>query len=147
MRTLLLPWRCSDYGGLLVTFPPVYIPVARMRPHMLHVLNIYMYMYILHVCIYMYMYIYTLCVSLIMHTLCSQNTLHTVDHGASGPIRCNRCKTYMNPFVRFVDGGRQYLCPICQCSNEGEWKGARGGGGGERGGGEVGMRPTVHVIR
>ena len=56
-------------------------------------------------------------------TLCSfyisQNTLHLVDHGASGPIRCNRCKAYMNPFARFIDGGRQYLCPICQCSNSG----------------------------
>ena len=49
-----------------------------------------------------------------------QNTLHLVDHGTGGPLRCNRCKTYMNPFVRFVDGGRQYICPICQCSNEGE---------------------------
>jgi protein transport protein SEC24 len=47
-----------------------------------------------------------------------ENTIHLVDHGAGGPLRCNRCKTYMNPFVRFVDGGRQYLCPICQCSNE-----------------------------
>ena len=26
----------------------------------------------------------------------------------------------MNPYCRFVDGGRQYICPICQCSNEGE---------------------------
>lgn len=48
----------------------------------------------------------------------AENTLHLVDHGASGPIRCNRCKAYMNPFARFIDGGRQYYCPICQCSNE-----------------------------
>jgi protein transport protein SEC24 len=47
-----------------------------------------------------------------------ENTLHLVDHGAGGPLRCNRCKTYINPFVRFVDGGRKYLCPICQCSND-----------------------------
>ena len=26
----------------------------------------------------------------------------------------------MNPFARFIDGGRQYLCPVCECSNEGE---------------------------
>ena len=49
-----------------------------------------------------------------------QNTLHLVDHGSGGPIRCNRCKAYMNPYARFIDGGRRYLCPICQCSNEGE---------------------------
>ena len=48
-----------------------------------------------------------------------QNNLQVVDHGPGGPIRCNRCKTYMNPNCRFVDGGRQYVCPICQCSNEG----------------------------
>lgn len=27
----------------------------------------------------------------------------------------------MNPFARYIDGGRRYLCPVCQCSNEGEW--------------------------
>ena len=42
-----------------------------------------------------------------------------VDHGASGPIRCKRCKAYMNPFSRFMDGGRQYICAFCQCNNEG----------------------------
>ncbi len=55
--------------------------------------------------------------------VCVQNTMNNttlVDHGPSGPLRCNRCKAYMNPYARFVDGGRQYLCPICQCSNEGE---------------------------
>ena len=64
-----------------------------------------------------------------------QNTLRLVDHGPGGPIRCNRCKAYMNPFARFIDGGRQYLCPVCECSNEGEgcvrdgdvWGWGRGG--------------------
>ena len=51
-----------------------------------------------------------------------QNTLYVVNHTPSGPTRCNRCKAYMNPFCRFVDGGRQYVCPICQCSNEGRQK-------------------------
>ena len=62
------------------------------------------------------------CMQCTLYTVCTpiQNTLHLVDHGTGGPLRCNRCKTYMNPFVRFVDGGRQYICPICQCSNEGE---------------------------
>ena len=55
-----------------------------------------------------------------------QNTLHLVDHGPGGPIRCNRCKAYMNPFARFIDGGRQYLCPVCECSNEGEGVGCWG---------------------
>lgn len=47
-----------------------------------------------------------------------ENVLRLVDHGPQGPLRCNRCKAYMNPFARFIDGGRQYICPICQCSNE-----------------------------
>ena len=48
-----------------------------------------------------------------------QNTLYVVNLTPSGPTRCNRCKAYMNPFCRFIDGGRRYVCPICQCSNEG----------------------------
>ncbi len=49
-----------------------------------------------------------------------QNTLELVDCGAGGPIRCNRCKAYMSPYARFIDGGRKYMCPVCQCSNEGQ---------------------------
>ena len=52
-------------------------------------------------------------------TLFLQNTLYLVDHGPSGPIRCNRCKAYMNPNCRYIDGGRHYECPICLCNNEG----------------------------
>ena len=65
----------------------------------------------------------SLCLSLslsLINAFLLQNNLQVVDHGVGGPIRCNRCKTYMNPNCRFVDGGRQYVCPICQCSNEGE---------------------------
>ena len=44
----------------------------------------------------------------------------------------------MNPFARFIDGGRQYLCPVCECSNEGEGCVRDGDvwGWGERGEGE-----------
>ena len=56
----------------------------------------------------------------LVFSLLPQYSLHLVDHGNIGPIRCNRCKAYMNPYARFVDGGRRYLCPICQCSNEGK---------------------------
>lgn len=27
---------------------------------------------------------------------------------ATGPVRCNRCKAYMSPLMRFMDGGRRY---------------------------------------
>ena len=48
-----------------------------------------------------------------------QNPLQLVDHGANGPVRCNRCKAYMNPFMQFIDGGRRFLCNICNYSSEG----------------------------
>lgn len=41
-----------------------------------------------------------------------------VDFGDSGPIRCGRCRAYINPFMRFEDGGRQYKCVFCGAQNE-----------------------------
>ncbi|XP_078576738.1 protein transport protein Sec24C-like isoform X4 [Branchiostoma floridae x Branchiostoma japonicum] len=38
-----------------------------------------------------------------------------VDHGAAGPVRCNRCKAYMCPFMQFVEGGRRFMCSFCSC--------------------------------
>lgn len=50
-----------------------------------------------------------------------QAPLRIMDYSAGpiGPVRCNRCKAYMNPFVQFVDGGRRFLCNICTYSSEG----------------------------
>jgi protein transport protein SEC24 len=28
-----------------------------------------------------------------------------VDYGEEGPFRCHRCKAYVNPFMKFLDGG------------------------------------------
>lgn len=36
-----------------------------------------------------------------------------VDSGERGPIRCTRCRAYINPFVTFVRGGRSFQCNIC----------------------------------
>ncbi|ORY06568.1 hypothetical protein K493DRAFT_203088 [Basidiobolus meristosporus CBS 931.73] len=44
--------------------------------------------------------------------------LQLVDFGENGPIRCNRCQAYINPFVTFVDGGRKFICNLCQFANE-----------------------------
>ncbi|GKB82510.1 transport protein Sec24-like protein, partial [Tanacetum coccineum] len=33
-----------------------------------------------------------------------------VDFGESGPVRCSRCKGYINPFMKFVDQGRRFIC-------------------------------------
>ncbi|XP_056156037.1 protein transport protein Sec24D [Lampris incognitus] len=44
--------------------------------------------------------------------------LYVVNHGETGPIRCNRCKAYMCPYMQFIDGGRRYQCGFCSCVNE-----------------------------
>jgi protein transport protein SEC24 len=36
-----------------------------------------------------------------------------VDFGEGGPVRCTRCKAYMNAFMAFVDAGRKFRCNIC----------------------------------
>ncbi|XP_068611788.1 protein transport protein Sec24D isoform X2 [Brachionichthys hirsutus] len=47
-----------------------------------------------------------------------ENPLFVVDHGETGPIRCNRCKAYMCPYMQFLDGGRRFQCGFCNCVNE-----------------------------
>ncbi|NWU96232.1 SC24D protein, partial [Upupa epops] len=44
--------------------------------------------------------------------------LYLVNHGETGPIRCNRCKAYMCPFMQFIEGGRRYQCGFCSCIND-----------------------------
>ncbi|NXR10612.1 SC24D protein, partial [Semnornis frantzii] len=47
-----------------------------------------------------------------------QTPLYIVNHGETGPIRCNRCKAYMCPFMQFIEGGRRYQCGFCSCVND-----------------------------
>nr|CDJ85615.1 Zinc finger and Sec23 Sec24 trunk region and Sec23 Sec24 beta-sandwich and Sec23 Sec24 helical region and Gelsolin region domain containing protein [Haemonchus contortus] len=39
-----------------------------------------------------------------------------IDLGPGGPVRCQRCKAYMCPFMEFQDGGRRFRCPFCHAS-------------------------------
>ncbi|XP_067256107.1 protein transport protein Sec24D isoform X1 [Chanodichthys erythropterus] len=48
----------------------------------------------------------------------NETPLYIVNHGETGPIRCNRCKAYMCPYMQFIDGGRRYQCGFCSCINE-----------------------------
>ncbi|XP_073140729.1 protein transport protein SEC24 A [Henckelia pumila] len=41
-----------------------------------------------------------------------------VNFGATGIIRCRRCRTYVNPFVTFTDHGRKWRCNICSLLND-----------------------------
>ncbi|XP_075891540.1 protein transport protein Sec24D isoform X2 [Nelusetta ayraudi] len=48
----------------------------------------------------------------------NETPLFVVSHGETGPIRCNRCKAYMCPYMQFIDGGRRFQCGFCSCVNE-----------------------------
>ncbi|XP_073013012.1 protein transport protein SEC24 C-like [Typha latifolia] len=48
----------------------------------------------------------------------SDDPIQLVDFGEIGPLRCSRCKGYINPFMRFVDQGRRFICNLCGFSNE-----------------------------
>lgn len=41
-----------------------------------------------------------------------------VDYGETGPMRCESCKAYVNPFFRFIEHGRRVVCNMCQHVNE-----------------------------
>lgn len=64
------------------------------------------------------------CLALRINQLCDiysfQSPPYIVDHGESGPIRCNRCKAYMCPYMQFIEGGRRFQCSFCSCVTEGE---------------------------
>lgn len=42
-----------------------------------------------------------------------------VDLGELGPVRCKRCKAYMNPNMMFIDGGRRFQCVFCGAATDG----------------------------
>ncbi|KAJ7327018.1 hypothetical protein JRQ81_016777 [Phrynocephalus forsythii] len=52
------------------------------------------------------------------NVLPNETPLYVVNHGETGPIRCNRCKAYMCPFMQFIEGGRKYQCGFCNCVND-----------------------------
>lgn len=39
--------------------------------------------------------------------------IYLSDLGASGPVRCIRCKAYMSPYMTWLDGGRRFQCALC----------------------------------
>ncbi|KAG7390574.1 hypothetical protein PHYPSEUDO_007514 [Phytophthora pseudosyringae] len=44
--------------------------------------------------------------------------LDVVNFGPAGVVRCRHCRTYMNPFVQWVDNGRRWRCNLCGVSND-----------------------------
>ncbi|KAJ1930728.1 COPII coat Sec23p-Sfb3p heterodimer component [Tieghemiomyces parasiticus] len=47
-----------------------------------------------------------------------ETPLDVVDFGEKGPIRCGRCRAYVNPYFTFIEGGRKYVCNLCRHENE-----------------------------
>ena len=45
----------------------------------------------------------------IVHPLAGPQDLPVIGLDAGGIVRCRRCRTYINPFVTWVDGGRLAL--------------------------------------
>lgn len=39
--------------------------------------------------------------------------IEVCDFGEAGPVRCARCKAYINPYMKFTDGGRKMQCNFC----------------------------------
>ncbi|KAL9258600.1 transport protein SEC24 C-like protein [Drosera capensis] len=48
----------------------------------------------------------------------SEEPIQLVDFGEGGPMRCSRCKAYINPFMKFIDQGRRYICNLCGFTDE-----------------------------
>ncbi|MCD7447266.1 hypothetical protein HAX54_026385 [Datura stramonium] len=48
----------------------------------------------------------------------SEQPIQVVDFGENGPVRCSRCKGYINPFVKFIDQGRRFICNLCGYTDE-----------------------------
>ncbi|XP_078433802.1 protein transport protein SEC24 C-like [Wolffia australiana] len=48
----------------------------------------------------------------------SEEPIQVVDFGESGPIRCSRCKGYINPFMKFIDQGKRFICNLCGFTDE-----------------------------
>ncbi|CAA2975078.1 transport Sec24-like At4g32640 [Olea europaea subsp. europaea] len=48
----------------------------------------------------------------------SDEPIQVVDFGEIGPVRCSRCKGYINPFMKFIDQGRRFICNLCGFTDE-----------------------------
>eukprot|EP00638_Chattonella_subsalsa_P000347 CAMPEP_0117751506 /NCGR_PEP_ID=MMETSP0947-20121206/11015_1 /TAXON_ID=44440 /ORGANISM="Chattonella subsalsa, Strain CCMP2191" /LENGTH=975 /DNA_ID=CAMNT_0005569899 /DNA_START=115 /DNA_END=3040 /DNA_ORIENTATION=- len=47
-----------------------------------------------------------------------EGELDLVNFGTQGIMRCKRCRTYINPFVSWIENGRRWRCNVCGMVNE-----------------------------
>ncbi|KAJ1843160.1 COPII coat Sec23p-Sfb3p heterodimer component, partial [Coemansia sp. RSA 2703] len=48
----------------------------------------------------------------------TEEPIKLIDFGEEGPIRCLRCKTYINPHMTFINGGKNFVCNMCRHEND-----------------------------
>lgn len=46
-----------------------------------------------------------------------EEPIPVLDFGDAGPPRCRRCRTYINPFMQFLQGGAKFRCNMCLFPN------------------------------
>jgi len=61
---------------------------------------------------------FALPVGCIVRPMYPGDVVPTAQFGSSGIVRCRRCRTYINPFVQFIEGGRRYRCNVCSLPND-----------------------------
>lgn len=44
-----------------------------------------------------------------------------VDFGTTGPVRCKKCRAYINPFATFIDNGQRWTCNFCSYPNDSKY--------------------------
>ncbi len=59
-----------------------------------------------------------LCMGRIHPIHLGEPALPVINPGAVGVVRCKDCRGYINPFVRFMDGGSRWACNLCGLSND-----------------------------
>ena len=47
-----------------------------------------------------------------------EEKIPVLDFGESGPPRCPRCRSYINPFMTFRSGGNKLVCNMCTYPND-----------------------------
>lgn len=47
-----------------------------------------------------------------------EQAIPVLDFGDTGPPRCRRCRTYINPFMMFRSGGNKLVCNMCTFPND-----------------------------
>ena len=47
-----------------------------------------------------------------------EEPIPVLNFGDSGPIRCCKCRAYLNPFTRFVEQGKKMECNFCNAHTE-----------------------------